>query len=267
VTSSTEANQTRVEPFLDNADPTRDYARPSYDRAHTFNFNGLYELPFGRGKRFLNEGGAIDKLFGGFQFSSIVNISSGAPISITDARGTLNRAARSGVQPATSSLNADQIKDLFGVYKTPNGVFVINPSVLFATATNTSTGATISGFDLNQPLPAGFTLTSVRGASTINTPAFANQAFFFNPPGSTGNLQRNFINGPMYLNWDAGLLKNISISENTRLQLRAELFNVLNRANFFTGDLDVNSNSFGRLTGAGNAYAPRIVQFGARFEF
>jgi hypothetical protein len=75
------------------------------------------------------------------------------------------------------------------------------------------------------------------------------------------------LNGPIYINWDAGLLKNISITENTRLQLRAEVFNVLNRANFFSGNLDVGSTSFGRLTSSGNAYAPRIVQFGARFEF
>jgi hypothetical protein len=75
----------------------------------------------------------------------------------------------------------------------------------------------------------------------------------------------------MYLNWDAGLLKNITITENTRLQLRAEVFNVLNNANFFAGSnpgiLDVGSTSFGRLTSSGQAYAPRIVQFGARFEF
>lgn len=265
--STSETNQTRVEPFLDNANPSRDYGRAIYDRAHTFNFNGLYELPFGRGKRFLNEGGVMDKVFGGFQFSSIVNISSGVPTSITDARGTLNRGARSGTQPATSSLDAHQIQNLFGVFKTPNGVFVIDPKVLFATATNSATGATISGVDLNQPLPAGFVLTSVRGASAVGQAPFPGQVFFPNAPGSTGNLQRNFLNGPVYVNWDAGLLKNIRITETTRLQLRGEVFNVMNHANFFSGNLDVGSTSFGRITSAGNAYAPRIVQFGARFEF
>ncbi len=268
VTGSTdEVNQTRVEPFLDNANPDRDYGRALYDRAHTFNFNGQYELPFGNGKRFLNQGGIVNRIFGGFQLSSIINISSGVPTSITDARGTLNRAGRSALQPATSSLNADEIQDLFGVFKTPNGVFVIDPRVLFATATNTATGATMSGFDLNQPLPAGFVLTSVRGANPVGTDPFPGQVFFPNPAGSTGNLSRNFLNGPVYVNWDAGLLKNIGITENTRLQLRAEVFNVLNRANFFSGNLDVGSTSFGRLTSSGNAYAPRIVQFGARFEF
>lgn len=265
--TQSESNQTRVEPYLDNNNPGRDYSRPAYDRAHTFNFNGLYELPFGRGKRWLNEGGALNKIVGGFQLSSIVNISSGVPTSIIDTRGTLNRAGRSALQPATSSLNENQIKELFGTFRTPNGIFVINPSVLFATATNSATGAVISGVDLTQPLPAGFALTSIRGANPVGTTPFASQVFFPNAPGSTGNLTRNFLNGPVYVNWDAGLLKNINITENTRLQLRGEIFNVLNRANFFTGDLDINSTSFGRLTGAGNSYSPRIVQFGARFEF
>jgi hypothetical protein len=67
-------------------------------------------------------------------------------------------------------------------------------------------------------------------------------------------------------------LKNISITENTRLQLRGEVFNVLNRTNFFAGSnptlLDVGSTNFARLTSATNhTYSPRIVQFGARFEF
>jgi hypothetical protein len=264
--SQSESNQTRVEPYLDNNNPNRDYSRPAYDRTHTFNFNGLYEIPFGRGKRWLNEGGVVDKIVGGFQLSSIVNWSSGVPTSIIDTRGTLNRAGRSALQPATSSLTESQIKDLFGVFKTPNGVFVINPSVLFAVATAPGQPA-INGVDLTQPLPAGYTLTSIRGANPVGTTPFASQVFFPNAPGSTGNLTRNFLNGPVYFNWDAGLLKNINITENTRLQLRGEVFNVLNRANFFTADLDINSTSFGRLTGAGNSYSPRIVQFGARFEF
>ena len=266
--STSETNQTRVEPFLDNANPSRDYGRAIYDRAHTFNFNGLYELPFGSGKRFLNQGGVVDKVFGGFQFSSIVNISSGVPLTITDARGTLNRNGRSATQPATSTLTGGQIQDLIGTFKTPNGVFFINPKVLFATATNNATGQSMSGFDLTQPLPTGFVITSVRGANPVGTDPFAGQVFFPNAPGSTGNLSRTAFNGPMYLNWDAGLLKNIRITERTRLQLRGEVFNVLNNANFFGGySLDVGSTSFGRLTTAGSAYSPRLVQFGARFEF
>lgn len=271
VTGSTdEVNQTRVEPYLDNFDTSRDYGRAVYDRAHTFNFNGQYELPFGKGKSFLNSNRVLDWFVGGWQLSSIVNISSGVPTTIIDGRATVNRSARSATQPATSSLTGDQIQALMGVFRTPNGVFVINPSVLYATATGcTGCGLpTLNGYDLNQPLPTGYTITSIRAASAVNTPAFAGQVFFLNAAGSTGNLQRNSFNGPIYINWDAGLLKNIRITENMRVQLRGEVFNVLNRANFFAGSnpgiLDVSSTNFGRMS---SAYSPRIMQFGARFEF
>jgi hypothetical protein len=83
----------------------------------------------------------------------------------------------------------------------------------------------------------------------------------------------------MYFNWDAGLMKNIAISEGTRLQLRMEVFNVLNHVNFFppTGAnaaslgedsniFNINSATFGQIT-TGNAYPPRIMQFAVRLEF
>ena len=100
--------------------------------------------------------------------------------------------------------------------------------------------------------------------------------FFFNEAGSVGNIARNALNGMPYVNWDAGLAKNIRFGETMRLQLRVEAFNVLNKQiPFFgttsaysttgTGRLDVNSNNFGRVTTSYNT--PRIIQFGARFDF
>ena len=49
------------------------------DVPNTFNFSVLYELPVGKGKRFLNHGGVLDKVLGGWQLSTLVKISSGTP--------------------------------------------------------------------------------------------------------------------------------------------------------------------------------------------
>lgn len=271
---TTQELQNNVDPLLDIANPRKSYARPDFDRTHTVNANLNLELPFGRGHRWLSDGGVASKIFGGFQLTSIVNISSGAPVSIRDPRGTLNRDARSLIQPASSNMSPTELKKLFGIFKTPNGVFYVNPSVLQATASN---GAISQVVDLTQPLPAGFTITSIRGASPVGTAPFSGQVFFRNEPGSTGTLPINFINGPLYANWNAGLFRNIKLGETRNLQLRMEVFNVLNRANFFlpsggnavsSGEnsdvFNVNSTSFGRLTGT---FDPRIVQFGARFDF
>jgi hypothetical protein len=261
---STQDTQQSVDPYLDNLNQRLNYARPNYDRTHSMNANVNLELPFGRGHRWLNDGGMASKIFGGFQLTSIVNISSGAPISILDSRGTLNRAGRSGLQPATSSLSASEIKKLIGVFRTPNGVFYINPSVLEA---RTPAGVVV---DLSQPLPAGVrpNQLTIRGASPIGTAPFAGQVFFLNAPGSTGNLPMNFINGPMYLNWNGGAFRNFKMGESRNLQLRMEVFNVLNNANFNFGEgsgaFNVASTTFGRF---GTTFAARIVQFGARFDF
>jgi hypothetical protein len=259
-----EADQTRVAALLDNANPNLDYSRAQYDRTQTFNFNGVLELPFGRGKRFLNQGGILDTIFGGFQVSSIITLSTGAPLSILDNSGTLNRSGRSTYQSATSSLSGKEIKELTGVFKTPNGVFLIDPSVLYATGSN---GQRV---DLNQPLPPGVSIVGIRGAASQDQPTYAGQIFFYNTAGSTGNLPRNFFNGPKYINWDAGISKNFRFTESVRLQLRAEAFNVLNRANFYFSDPTTifnlnNTTNFGQSTP--NFYSPRILQFGARLDF
>jgi hypothetical protein len=79
-------------------------------------------------------------------------------------------------------------------------------------------------------------------------------------------LPRNFINGTPYLNWDAGLAKNFRFTETMRLQLRAEAFNVLNRTNVNqSADLNIGSSTFSRITTTN--LTPRVIQFGARFDF
>jgi hypothetical protein len=272
---TSESDQTRVSAYLDNANKGLDYSRPQYDRTHTFNFNAVYELPFGKGRKFFSDAGGWDWLIGGWQMSSILTLSSGVPVSILDSNGTLNRGARSTWQSATSSLTPSQLKKLTGVFKTPNGVFLIDPSVIQATIQQVVNGVPVPGtarrHDLRQPVPTGFQIASIRGAAdlALGTP-FDGQVFFYNKAGQTGNLPRNFINGPKYINWDAGLSKNIRFNEDMRLQLRWEVFNVLNTANFFPSDLTQifniqNTTSFGKLNSSGGG--PRIMQFGARFDF
>jgi hypothetical protein len=266
-------DQNRQGEIQDNNNPNLNYSRPDYDRAHTFNFNGIYELPFGRGKRFFNDGWA-ERILGNFQFTSIVNLVSGAPVGVIDPRSTSTIAFQSGRQSATTSLTIPELRKLTGTFRTPNGIFFFDPRILCATAISPGR-PTLSCFDLNQQLPSGYTISSVRATSPLGQAPFPGQVFFFNQAGSTGNMPRNALNGTPYMNWDAGLAKNIRLGETRRLQVRVEAFNVLNhQVPFFgtstaytTGRLDINSNNFGRITQTFFNNAPRIIQFGARFDF
>lgn len=256
-------SQVRQSALQDNNNPGLQFGRPDYDRTHTINANIIYQMPFGKGKKFLNQGGWVDAIFGGFQLTSIVNLSSGAPLGITDPRSTSAITSRSTRQSAKSSLTSKQIKALTGVFETPNGRYFVDPKVLFASAIISGVRTKI---DLYQPLPTGATGLQVIAASPIGTAPFAGQVFFFNDAGETGNLPRNFINGLPYYNWDAGLSKNIRFGERMRLQLRMEAFNVLNKQNpTFSADMDISSTTFGRINSTFNQ--PRIMQFGARFDF
>ena len=70
-----------------------------------------------------------------------------------------------------------------------------------------------------------------------NVNQWFNPAAFLAPPngsGFYGNLGRDTLTGPGLSTWDFSLSKETPIGEKQRLQLRAEIFNVLSRANFNT---------------------------------
>src|SRR5579862_1844612 len=87
-------------------------------------------------------------------------------------------------------------------------------------------------------------------------------------PGTVGNTPRNFLIGPGLSQWDVTLAKNTKIGERLNVQLRWEVYNILNHANFsrFSLDNGVGSAGFGSLSetpdvAAGN---PVIAQGGPR---
>jgi len=96
---------------------------------------------------------------------------------------------------------------------------------------------------------------------------FNNAAFTIEPLGLWGNANQRFFSGPGFNNWNLSLHKDTAIRESMRIQVRAELFNAFNHAQFGApnGRFDPSTTSqFGRVSSAG---APRIAQIGAKFLF
>lgn len=93
---------------------------------------------------------------------------------------------------------------------------------------------------------------------------FDTDAFLLPAPFAFGNSARNTVFGPAYANVDASLQKNYRLGDDMRLELRIEMFNVLNRANFELPNRTAFTPNFGRIFGAKN---PREMQFGLRFVF
>jgi hypothetical protein len=82
--------------------------------------------------------------------------------------------------------------------------------------------------------------------------------------GQFGDAGRNIARGPAYTNVDIALVRTFPLTSRTRLQFRAEAFNVANHANFGLPVADLNSANFGRILSAGPS---RLLQFGVKVMF
>jgi hypothetical protein len=115
------------------------------------------------------------------------------------------------------------------------------------------------------PFPSGFNKTAGKYFNT--------DAIVVPPEFTYGTSGRNPLIGPSLQTWDFGLFKNIRVTEKTRFQFRAELFNAFNNVNFSnpTG----NGNSMGPQGAATPGFGQisstvteqRQIQFGLKYIF
>jgi hypothetical protein len=104
-----------------------------------------------------------------------------------------------------------------------------------------------------------------------------NQSLFFGLPTTTspvngqtvltspGNLGRNTFTGPNWWNLDFSLVKDTKLTEATKLQFRAEFFNIFNHPTFATPGATLGAGNFGVSTSTQTS--ERQIQFGLRFVF
>ncbi|NWG12232.1 MAG: TonB-dependent receptor [Acidobacteria bacterium] len=79
-----------------------------------------------------------------------------------------------------------------------------------------------------------------------------------------GNVGRNSLRGPNSWNLNLNLAKSFQIMEGVSLQVRAEMFNALNHANWGGPVSDIRNANFGRILSASGA---RSMQLGFRLSF
>jgi hypothetical protein len=68
----------------------RMYGPAGQDIRHNFQFMGIYETPFGRGKPYLSGGGVLGAILGGWQFNNLLSWYSGQPFTVDAPSGDLN---------------------------------------------------------------------------------------------------------------------------------------------------------------------------------
>jgi hypothetical protein len=104
--------------------------------------------------------------------------------------------------------------------------------------------------------------SNVLGETFFNPAAFAAPAQY-----TFGNAGRTVAIGPGAIVSDVSLLKNISVNEKQRVQLRAEALNFLNHANFSLPNQNRGVANFGRISALANGNQARIIQLGLHYKF
>jgi hypothetical protein len=231
--------QTNFEPFLDINNAKIEKARvAASDLTHVIKVNGVYELPFGKGRRYNPGNVVLSRLLEGWKTAAIVTSQSGPPFSVLSARGTLNRAGRSTLETANTSLNKSQLDEIFQLRMTGSGPFFVPASVKGADG---------------------------RAVAADGAAPFDGQVFFQPGAGTIGGLQRGYFSGPWVFNMDTHIAKVMRIKERHSLELRMDATNIFNHPTFFVGDQTISSTNFGKITST--YYGRRTMQFALYYRF
>jgi len=202
-------------------------AKSVFDRPQRFTIHETYMIPF-----FSNTSKFLQLVFSRWQISSITEIQSGQPFTITVGVDTLGSGT---ITPGRPDLN-------------PGGMLILDQ-----TTGNLRT----------------FT-TALDGTGMVSAPHVTDSTgkitFLKNSMPIGGTLGRNSLRGPGYSNTNLSLLKNFKLPKEVSLEIRGDFLNLFNHDNFPNPDGNMSKITFGK-----QIYVPltdaRQVLLGAKIRF
>jgi hypothetical protein len=211
--------------YRDFLNRNADYTVADFHRSHAFRGYGTFELPFGPGKLLGgNAGGLVARLIEGWQFGTIFNLSTGAPLNIV-ARNTINRAGTPDIVGDFKREGGIVWGSQFGNYFSQEYQRVPDPS-----CANVATRL--------QSYCTNTAIADAGGAIILQNAA----------PGELGSLGLRPIYGPGSWDIDANVQKRIQIGESRSLTVRIDASNIFNHPTPGNPNLDINSGTFGQIT-------------------
>ncbi len=110
----------------------------------------------------------------------------------------------------------------------------------------------------------GYDRPDVVPVGTAGAVVYDGRGFLTAPPFTFGDAGRNIATGPAFASLDTAVVKSLALGGTRRLELRAEIYNLLNRANLGLPESFVDRPTFGQSLSA----APgRFSQLAARVTF
>jgi hypothetical protein len=188
-----------------------DRSYSNFDNPHRFVGSWGYQLPFGKGQRWL-QSGIGNVLAGGWQLQNIIQLRAGYPFSLTGGSGSC----------------------LCGRY-VPQRVNLV-PGRKSGKLSNPSPS---KWFDRS-----AYYVPNPQGAAVVGTAA----QFSTTATNIQGNVTRNTLRGPGTGQVDLSAIKNFQIHERLTAQFRAEAFNVINHPNFGNPATNISNANYGTVT-------------------
>jgi hypothetical protein len=233
------------------------------DITHQFKSNFVYEMPFGRGRRWGgNANGIVDRIIGGWQLGVASKIQSGRLVDLGNVR--LVGMSRTDVQNLFKLRFDNAGKQ---IYMWPESV--VQNTILAWNVSPTSASGYSSGIPTGQYFappngPDCIEVAQVNGANGGQTNANAGYG-----ECGTGSL---VITGPTFKAHDIRISKRTTIVGRTNIEFAAELLNAFNHPNF-TPISGITTGSFGttltpyQLTGLSGTDTRRTIQLVARVNW
>jgi hypothetical protein len=218
---------------------------------HVFKMNWVYEMPFGRDRRFFSgASSALNHVIGGWEFDGVGRVQSGTILSFGNVR--LVGMTDKDLQKAFT-IRKDDANRI--VYNLPQDI-VDNTIRAFSTSATSATGYSSLG------PPTGRYLAPANSADCIQV---------INGDCAPHN---HFVTGPTFVRFDLSAVKRVDLPGHTSLQFRAEFLNAFNNINFIpVANIPSNVQTFSQVTAAyrdpNNTQDPggRLVQFVLRFNW
>jgi hypothetical protein len=194
-----------------------------------------YELPFGKGRRYMVRANPmVDAVLGGWTVSSILSLQSGPYLTPTFSGGD-----PSGTNaPNRGTQRPDRIGN--GSLSNPTRFMWADRSAFLCPGR----AADVNQFNCSVGVVPG------------RDPA---------PIGRFGNAGVGIIEGPGTVGWNLGMSKRFRLVERFSLKMEGSFTNVPNRTNLGDPNLNVADNNFGRITGVRDG--ARTGQVSMRLEF
>jgi len=211
----------------------RGYGPSPYDIRHVLHVSGTYDLPFGKGKAFLNSNDLVSKVVGNWTLGTVVVFQSGAAQQIYGGNYTYNDYADGGI--TLTGVTAKQLQKAVGVHRIAgtSRAMLINPKYLAS-----STGGAANSAYIN--------------ANTT--------------PGTIGDVI--YLHGPHAFYNDLSVSKAVPLHDKVNFKLQGEFLNVWNHPVFGSTPSSfgssVQSTQFAQGTVTNN---PRWIELRANIEF